>query len=105
MHHDIVLSLRLIVVTALPGLRALASVQNSDQCDSDYESDAMLEIADCYTASNDPSDMQHDSGEYDFFQQPDREHPFSPEIILGAGRALGDLAGYKELNEAMIDDT
>ena len=30
--------------------------------------------------------------------------PSSQESIPGAGRALGDVAGYTELNEAMIDD-
>ena len=43
--------------TTLPGLRAFAPGENSDQCDSDNESDPMLEIADCYAASNDPGDM------------------------------------------------
>ena len=49
--------------TILPGLRAYAPNENSNQCDSDYKSDPMLEIADCYAASNDPGDMQHDSDE------------------------------------------
>jgi len=66
MHHDILLSIRAIVDTTLPGLRAFAPDGNSDQGDSDYESDPMLEIADCYVASNDPGDMQHNSGEEDF---------------------------------------
>ena len=104
MHHDILLSLRAIVDTTLPGLRAFAPNENSNQCDSDYESDPMLEIADCYAASNDPGDMQHDSDEEDFSQPPDRGRPSSQESIPGAGRALGDVAGYTELNEAMIDD-
>ena len=30
--------------------------------------------------------------------------PFSQEKILAAGRALTDVAGYKELNDAMIED-
>ena len=62
--------------TTLPGLRAFAPDENSDQGDSDYESDPMLEIADCYAASNDPGDMQHDSDAEDFSQPPDRRrHP------------------------------
>ena len=90
--------------TTLPGLRAFASNENSNQCDSDYESDPMLEIADCYAASNDPDDMQHDSEEEDISQPPDRGRQSSQESIPGTGRALGDVAGYMELNEAMIDD-
>ena len=56
-HHDILLSLRGIVDTTLQGLRAFAPDENSHQCDSDYKSDPMLEIADCFAASNDPSDI------------------------------------------------
>ena len=90
--------------TTLPGLRVFAPDENSDQGDSDYESDPMLEIADCYAASNDPGDMQHDSDEEDFSQQPDRGCPSSHASIPGAGRALGDVAGYTELNESMKND-
>ena len=104
MHHDILLSLPAIVYTSLPGLRPFAPDENSDQGDSDYESHLMLEIADCYAASNVPGDMQDDSEEEDFSQSPDRGRPSSQESIPGAGRALGDVAGYTELNEAMIDD-
>ena len=104
MQHDILLSLRVIVDTTLPGLSTFALNENSDQGDSDYESDPMLEIADCYTASNDPGDMQHDSDEEDFSQPPDRGRPSSPECIPAAGRAHGDVAGYTELNESMKND-
>ena len=90
--------------TTLPGLRAFAPDENSNQCESDYESDPMLEIADCYTASNDPGDMQHDSDKEDFSLQLDRGRSSSQESIPGAGRALGDVAGYTEHNEAIIDD-
>ena len=60
MHHDILFCLRGFVHATFPGLMAFAQDENSDQCDSDYESDPMLEIADCYAASNNPGDMQHD---------------------------------------------
>jgi len=42
MHHDILLSLRAIVDTTLPELRAFAPDEKSNQGDSDYESDPML---------------------------------------------------------------
>ena len=91
--------------TTLLELRAFAADENRDQCDSDYESDPMLEIADCYATSNNPGDdMQHDSGEEDFSQPPDRGRPSSQESIPGPGRELGDVASYTKLNEAMIDD-
>jgi len=92
------------VDTTLQGLRAFAPDQNSDQGDSDYESDPMQENADCYAASNDPGDMQHDSDEEDLSQPLDRGRPSSQESIPGAGRAPGDVAGYTELNESMKDD-
>ena len=104
MHHDILVSLRAIVDTTLPGLRTFSPDENSYQGDSDYESDQMLEIADCYAASNDPGDMQHDSDEQDFSQPLDRGRPSSQESIPCAGRALGDVAGYTELNESMKND-
>jgi len=92
------------VDTTLLGFREFAPDQNSDQGDSDYESNPMLEIADCYAASNHPGDMQHDSAEEDFSQPPDRGGPSSQESIPGAGRALGDVAGYTEHNESMKND-
>jgi len=88
-HHDIHLSFRAIVDTTLPGLRGFAPDENSDQGDSDYESDPMLEIEDCCAASNDPGDMQHDSDEEDFSQPLDCGRPSSQESIPGAGRGLG----------------
>ena len=84
-HHDILLSLCAIVDTTLPRLRAFAPDENSDENHSDYESDPMPEIADCYTASNDPGDMQHDSDKEEFSQPPDRGRPSSQESIPGAG--------------------
>ena len=107
MHHDILLCLPAIVDSTLPQLRAFGQDENSDQEASDYQSDPMLEIADCYAASNDSGDTrpQHDSDEEDFSQPPDRGRPSSQESIPDAGRALGDVAGYTELNEAMIDDS
>ena len=104
MHHDIPLSLHAIVDTTLRGLRAFAADGNSNQGDLDYESDPMLEIAECYAASNYSGDMQHDSDKEDFSQPPDHGRPSSQESIPGAGRALHDVACYTELNEAMLDD-
>ena len=104
MHHDILLSLRGIVDTTLLGLPAFAPEEYSDQGDSDYESDPMLEIAHCYAASNDSGNMQHDSDDEDLYQPPDCGRPSSQESIPGAGRALGDVAGYTELNKSIKND-
>ena len=104
MHYDFRFSLSAIVDTTLPGLRAFTPDENSIQCDSDYESNPMLEIADCYAASNDPSDLQYNSEKEDFSQPPDRRHPSSQETVPGAGRALGNITGYMELDETMIDN-
>jgi len=104
MHDDILLFLHAIVDTTLPGLRAFAADENSDQGDSDYESHAMLEIADCYAARNDPRDIQHDSDEEDLSLPPDCGRPSRQESIPRTGRALGDVTGYTELNESMKDD-
>ena len=104
MHYDILLSLCAIVDTTLPGLRAFAPDEKRDQGHSDYESDPMLDIADFYAASNDPGDMQHDSDKKYFSQPPGRGCPYSQESIPGAGRVLGDVAGYTELKESMKDD-
>ena len=90
--------------TTLSGLRAFVPDKNSDQCNSDYESDPMLEIANCYAASNNPGDMQQDLNEEDLSQQVDGGRPSSQESIPDAGRALGDVAGYTELDEATIHD-
>ena len=81
MHHYILLSLHAIVDITLLGLRSFAPDENSDQVDSDYKSDPMLEIADCPAASNNPGDMEHDWDEEDLSQPPDRGCLSSQESI------------------------
>ena len=103
-HHDILLSLRAIVDTILPGLRAFAPDENSHHCHFDYKFDPMLKIADCYVASNNPGDIQHDSDKEDISLPPDCGRPSSQESIPGAGRVLRDVTSYTKLNEAMVDD-
>ena len=103
MHNDIPLSLPAILDRTLTGLRAFAPDESCDQRDSEYESDPMLEIADCYAASDDSGDMQHDSDKEDLSQPLDRGRPSSQESIPGTGRAVGEVAGIMEHNEAVID--
>ena len=37
-------------------------------------------------------------------RQPDKSIPWSRQTIPDAGRPLGDVTGYKELNQAMLDE-
>ena len=104
MHNDIPLSLTAILDRTLTGLAAFVPDESCDQRDSEYESDPMLEIADCYAASDDSGDMQHDSDKEDLSQPLDRGRRSSQESIPGTGSALSEVAGIKEHNEAMIDD-
>jgi hypothetical protein len=78
-----------------------------DLSDSDYESDPSPEIIDCdsYSASDTTDDdIRYDSDGEDIFQPPAQGRPLSQQTIPGAGRILGDVAGYAELNQAMMDD-
>lgn len=108
-HLDIVLSLRAIADATSPGLPVFVPDENINQSDSDYESDHWLEVADCHSASSesdddDDDDMQNDSDAEDVSHPPVRGRPSSQETIPGAGRALGDVINYTELNRAMTDD-
>ena len=72
--------------------------------DSDYESDSRHEISDFHTASGEIDDLQNDSDTEDVFHPPVRVSHSGQETIPGAGRPLGEVAGYTELNQAMTDD-
>ena len=98
MHHDILLSLSAIVDTSLPGLRAFTPDENCDLYDLDYESNLMLEIADCYAASNNPGDnMQHDSDEKDFSKPQDYRRPSSQESIPSLAEHSAMLLAIRNL--------
>jgi len=71
--------------------------------DSDYESDCRLEIPDFHTPSGEIDDMQNDSETEEVFHPPVPVRPSGQETIAGAGRPLGEVAGYTELNKAMTD--
>jgi len=72
--------------------------------DSDYESDHRLEIPDFHTASGEIDDMPNDSDTEDVSHPLVCVHPWGQETIPGAGKPLGEVAGYTELNKAMTDD-
>jgi len=71
---------------------------------SNYESDARLEIANIHTASGEIDDMHNDLDKEDVSHPPVRARTLGQETIPGAGRPLGDFAGYRDLNKAMTDD-
>jgi len=103
MHLDIVLSLSAIADAASVGPTFVCD-ELENLTDSDYESDCRLEIPDFHTASGDIDDMQNDTDTEDVSYPPVRVRPSGQETIPGAGRPLGKIAGYTELNKAMTDD-
>jgi len=105
MHLDIVLSLNAIADTASSMARpTFVRDELENMTDSDYESDPRLEIAGIHTASGEIDDMPNDSDIEDVSHRPVRARPSGQETIPGAGRPLGEVAGYTELNKAMTDD-
>jgi len=105
MHLDIVLSLNAIADAASSTARpTFVRDELENMTDSDYESDPGLEIADIHTTSGEIDDMHNDSDTEDVSHPPVRARPSGQETIPGAGRPLGEVAGYTELNKAMTDD-
>jgi len=103
MHLDIVLSLSAIADAASMGPTFVRD-ELENLTNSDYESDCRLEMPDFHTASGEIDDMQNDSDTEDVSHPPVRVHPAGQETIPGAGRPVGEVAGYTELNKAMTDD-
>jgi len=103
MHLDIVLSLSAIADAASMGPTFVGD-ELEKLTDSDYESDCRLVIPDFHTASSEIDDMQNDSDTEEVFHQPVSVRPSGQETIPGAGRPLGEVAGYTELNKAMTDN-
>src|SRR5437879_1527257 len=119
-HQDIVLFLHVSTDQTSCGLAAVTHHKNVNQLlsttttncltnqerDSDYESDLGLEITDCNSVGSETdNEIEYDSDAEDSDILPlDTGSPSSQKTILGAGRAIGDVAGYAELNQAMKDD-
>jgi len=103
MHLDIVLSLSAIAKPAPMGATVVRHELES-LTDSDYESDCRLEIPDFHTASGEIDDMQNDSDTEDVSDSPVRVRPSGQETTSHAGRPIGEVAGYTELNKPMTDD-
>jgi len=103
MHLDIVLSLSAIADVASMGPTFVRD-ELENLINSDYESDCRLEIPDFHTASGEIDDMQNDSDTEDISDPAVRVRSSGQETITGAGRLLGEVPGYAELNKAMTDD-
>ena len=103
MHLDIVLSLRAIADAASIGPTFVRD-ELENLTDSDYESDCRLKIPDFHTASDEINDMQNDSDMEDVSHPPVCVCSSGQETIPGAGRPLGEVACYTELNKGMTDD-
>jgi len=103
MHLDIVLSLSAIAEAASMGPTFVRD-ELENLIDSDYKSDCRLEIPDFHTASGEIDSMHNDSDTEDVSHPLLDVRPSGQEYIPGAGRPLGEVAGYTELNKAMTDD-
>jgi len=103
MHLDIVLSLSAIVDTASMGTTFVRD-EFENLTHSDYEFHSRREVPDFDTASGERDDIQNDSDTEEVSHAPVRLRPSGQETIGGAGRPLGEVAGYTELNKAMTDD-
>jgi len=105
MHLDIVLSLNAIADAASsPARPTFVHHELENMTDSDYESDPGLEIADIHQASGEIDDMHNDSDTEEVSHPPVCARPSGQETIPGAGRPLGKVASYTELNKAMTND-
>jgi len=102
MHLDIVLSLRVRTTAdqGSPQQTPFRRHENVDPDDSDYESDPELEIEHQGAYKEIENYRQDDSDTEDTSEPPSRRRPFCQEIIPGAGRPLGDVVNYTELNLA-----
>jgi len=103
MHLDIIRSLSAIADAASMGPTFVRD-ELENLTDSDYESDWRLEIPDFHKASGQIDDMQNNSDTEEVYHLPARLHNSGQETIPGAGRLLGEVAGYTELNKAMTDN-
>jgi hypothetical protein len=71
---------------------------------SDYESDPAILDYDLGSEQETGSDIEHDSDSEDVSRHPDKSIPCSQQTIPDAGKPIGDVTGYEELNQAMLDD-
>jgi len=105
MQLDIVLSLNTIADAACSKAPpTFGPYELENMTDSDSESDPGLEIGDIHIVSGEIDDKHNDSDREDVSNPRVRSRPSGQETIPGAGRPLGKVAGYTELNKAMTND-
>ena len=71
--------------------------------DSDYESDPAILSHDLWSEPEKIGDMADDSDSEGVPRRPDTSIPWNRQTIPDAGRPLGDVTGYEELNQAMLE--
>ena len=72
--------------------------------DSDCESDPTILSHDLRSERERVGDMEDDSDSEGGFRRPDISIPWNRQMIPDAGRPLGDVTGYEELNQALLEE-
>ena len=72
--------------------------------DSDHESNPAILSHDLRSEQERVGDMENDSDLEGVFRLPDTSIPWSQHRIPDAGRPLGNVTGYEELNQAMLEE-
>ena len=72
--------------------------------DSDYESDPAILSHDLRSEQERVGDMENDSDSEGVSRRPDTSIPWSRQTIPDASRPLGDVTGYEEHNQAMLEE-
>ena len=70
---------------------------------SDYESDPAILSNDLRSEQKRVGNMENDAYPAGVSRKPDTSIPWSQQTIPDASRPLGDVTGYEELNQAMLD--
>ena len=71
--------------------------------DSDHESDPAIFCHDLWSEPERVGNMEDDADSEGVPRRPYTSIPWNRQTIPDAGRPLGDVIGYEELNQAMLD--
>ena len=71
--------------------------------DSDHESDPAILSDDSWSVQERVGNMENDSDSEGVSRRPDTSIPWNWPTILDASRPLGDVTGYEELTQAMLE--
>ena len=72
--------------------------------DSDYESDPAILSHDLRSEQERVGNMEDDSDSEGVSRRPDTSIPWSRQTIPVAGKPPGDVTGYEELSQAMLEE-